>query len=153
MANFNADNAAAKASSPPTRVKVNKQHGRIRWFESTYTAPASSPPGIGDTITWGDLPVGARVIGPLSSLNYAPGTPSSTLNVGDAASAARHLAATSVASAGNTALANPANGAASFETTDSSEAATNNCRLISTVAGAAIAANQVITLRVAYVLD
>lgn len=153
MANFNADLAAAKASAPPTRVKVNKQHGRVRWFESTYTAPGSGTPQIADTITWGDLPVGARVIGPLSSLNYSAGTASSTLNVGDAASAARHLGATSVASAGNTALANPSNGAASFETSDSSDAATNNCRLVSTVAGAAIAANQVITLRVAYVLD
>ena len=153
MANFNADLAAAKAATPPTRVKVNKQHGRIRWFESTYTAPASGTPQIADTITWGDLPVGARVIGPLSSLNYSAGTASSTINVGDAASAARYLAATSVAAAGNTALANPSNGAASFETSDSSDAATNNCRLISTVAGAAIAANQVITLRVAYVLD
>lgn len=153
MANFNADNAAAKASTPPTRVKVNKQHGRVRWFESTYTAPASGTPQIADTITWGDLPVGARVIGPLSSLNVSAGTASSTINVGDAASAARHLAATAITSAGNTALANPANGAASFETSDASETATNNCRLISTVAGAAIAANQVLTLRVAYVLD
>jgi len=153
MANFNADNAAALAALPPSRVKVNKQHGRVRWFESTYTAPATSTPQIADTITWGELPVGARVIGPLSSLNYSVGTASSTINVGDAASAARHLAATSVASAGNTALANPSNGAASFETTDGSGAATDNCTLISTVAGAAIAANQVITLRVAYVLD
>jgi hypothetical protein len=153
MANFNADNAAALASTPPTRVKVNKQHGRIRFFESTYTAPATGTPQIADKIVWGKLPLGARVVGPLSSLGYAVGTASSTLNVGDAASAARHLAATSVATAGNTALANPANGAASFETSDASGGATDNCTLVSTVAGAAIAANQVITLRVAYVLD
>lgn len=153
MANFQADNAAAVAAVPQTRNKTNKQHGRIRWFESTYTAPASSTPQIGDTIEWGSLPLGARVIGPLSSLNCSAGTASSTINVGDAASAARHLAATAITSAGNTALANPANGAASFETSDASSAATNNCKLLSTVAGAQIAANQVITLRIAYVTD
>lgn len=153
MANFNADNAAAVVATPQARVKTNKQHGRIRWFESTYTAPASGTPQIADTITWGKLPVGARVIGPLSSLAYSAGTASSTLNVGDAASAARHLAATAINAAGATALANPASGAASFETSDDSAAATNNCTLISTVAGAAVAASQVITLRVAYVVD
>jgi hypothetical protein len=153
MANFNADNAAAVAAVPQTRVKANKQHGRVRWFESTYTAPAAGTPQIGDTITWGKLPVGARVIGPLSSLNYSAGTAASTINVGDAASAARHLAATAINAAGNTALANPANGAASFETSDASGTATDNCSLVSTVAGAPIAANQVITLRVAYSVD
>lgn len=153
MANFNADNAASTVAVPQTRNKTNKQHGRVRWFESTYTAPATGTPQIGDTITWGTLPTGARIIGPLSSLNQSAGTASSTLNLGDQASAARHLAATSVAAAGNTLLANPANGAASFETSDNSGGATDNCTLRSTVAGAAIAANQVITLRVAYVTD
>ena len=153
MANFQADIAAALAATPPSRVKSNKYHGSIRWFESTYTAPSSSPPQIADTIEFGSLPVGARVIGPLSSLNYSAGTASSTLAIGDAASAARHLAATAINAAGNTALANPANGAASFETSDNSAAATNNCKLLGTVAGAAVAANQVITLRVAYVVD
>ena len=83
MANFNADNSASTVAIPQARNKVNKQHGRLRWFESTYTAPASSPPQIADTITWGTLPIGARIIGSLSSLNCAVGTASSTLNVGD----------------------------------------------------------------------
>lgn len=153
MANFNADNAAAAATVPPSRVKSNKQNGRIRLFESTYTAPAAGTPQIGDTITWGELPLNARVIGSMSSLNYSAGTAASTINVGDAASAARHLAATAINAAGNTALANPANGAASFETSDTSGGATDNCTLVSTVGGAAIAANQVITLRIAFVTD
>lgn len=153
MTVFYGDNAATTIAVPPTRNKVNKQHGRVRWFESTYTAPASGNPQIADTIVWGTLPVGARIIGPLSSLNCADGTAASTLNVGDAASAARHLAASSVADPANFLLANPANGAASFETTISSGTATDNCTLISTVAGAAILAGQVITLRVAYVTD
>jgi hypothetical protein len=153
MANFNADNAASTVATPQSRNKANKQHGRVRWFESTYVAPAAGAPAIADTITWGTLPVGARIIGTLSQLNYSVGTASCTLNVGDSASAARHLGATSVASAGATLLANPANGAASFETSDASGTATDNCKIISTVAGAAIAVNQVITLRLAYVVD
>ena len=153
MANFFADNAAATVAVPKGRTKANKQGGRIRWFESTYTAPAAGAPAIADTITFGTLPVGARIIGPLSSLNVSAGTASCTLAIGDAATANRHLAATGITSAGNTLLANPANGAASFETSDASGTATDNCTIRGTVAGAAVAANQVITLRLAYVTD
>lgn len=153
MATFYSDIAAAGVATPPTRVKANKRGGRLRIFEATYTAPASSPPGIGDVIVWGDLPVGARVLEHLSELAYSAGTASSTINVGDAASATRYLAATSVAAAGVTAIGSPANGAASFETSDASSAATNNTRVQSVVAGAAIAASQVITLRLVYAQD
>lgn len=154
MANFNADNATNQAAVPPVKVKVNKQHGRVRFFESTYTAPATGMPAIADTITWGSLPVGARVIGHLSQLRWGTGTASSTLNVGDAASAARHLAATAITTAGSAVPeAASAAGVASFETTDNSDLATNNCKLISTIAGAGLAANQALTLRMAYVMD
>lgn len=146
--------ATNNAATPPTRNKVNQLHGRQRYFESTYTVPASNGPIIGETITWGDLPLGARLLGHLSELSWSAGAASSTLNLGDAASAARHLAATAVTTAGTAVpRAAQANGAASFETSDSSTAATNNCRLISTVAGAALQAGQVITLRATYVLD
>src|SRR3546814_18837277 len=100
MANFNADNAAALASTPPTRVKVNKQHGRIRYFESTFDAAVQGAPAVADTITWGSLPVGARFVGHLSQLNWSTGTASSTLTLGDAADADRHLAATAIPTAG-----------------------------------------------------
>lgn len=153
MANFQADLAANLAATPQIRNKANKQGGRIRWFESTYTAPASGTPQVGDTIEFGSLPLGARVVAPLSSLNYSAGTASSTLAIGDQVTPARHLAATAINAAGNTALTNPANGAASFETSDNSNTSSNNCKLLGTVAGAAVAANQVITLRVAYVQD
>lgn len=153
MANIKADNAAAVAAVPQARVKANKQGGRVRWFESTYNAAVHGVASIADTIEFGALPVGARIIGPLSSLNYGAGTASSTLAIGDTASANRHLAATAITSAGNTALANPSNGAASFETSDASGTATDNCKLLGTVAGAATGAAQVITLRVAYVVD
>lgn len=151
MANATADLRANAIATPPVRTKANRLNGRVRWFEATVT-PAVAV-AIGETITWGDLPIGARVIGHLSQLNFSAGTASSTLNLGDAASAARHLAATAINAAGvATPQAQSANGA-QFEVTDASEAATNNSRLISTVAGAAIPIGQVLTLRVAYVND
>jgi len=153
MANFQADIAANLAANPQARNKANKQGGRLRYFEATYTAPASGTPQIADTIEWGRLPVGARIIPHLSRIDWSAGTSSSTLNLGDSASAARHLAATAITTAGNAALTTPANGAASFETSDASNTATDNTKLVSTVAGAQVAANQVITLRVAYVQD
>jgi hypothetical protein len=93
-------NGPAFGNGPATRVKANKQGGRIRFFEAQYTVPAS-PPAIADKIVWGKLPVKARVIGHLSQLNWGTGNASSsTLNLGDNVSAARHLAATAVTTAG-----------------------------------------------------
>lgn len=152
MANFNADNATAIAAVPPTKVKVNKQHGRQRHFESTIVVPVGGI-AIADTITWGTLPAGCRIVGHQSQLNWATGAASSTLNVGDAAVPARHLAATAVATAGVAITQAQSASGASFETSDNSVGATNNCTLLSTVAGAALLAGQVITLRVTYVLD
>lgn len=145
--------ATNNAATPPVRNKVNTFGGRVRFFESTYTVPASAGPGIGETITWGSLPLGARVLGHLSRLRWSAGAASSTLNLGDAASAARHLAATAVTTAGSATPDVAETGGASFEVTDVSTAATNNGTLISTVAGAALQAAQVINLRIAYVLD
>src|SRR3546814_14171531 len=94
-----------------------------------------------------------RSVGHLSQLNWSTGTASSTLTLGDAADADRHLAATAITTAGVAVPDDQSASGAVFETSDASAAATNNCQLVSTVAGAAIGASQVITLRVAYVLD
>lgn len=153
MTTYASDLVTNLAATPQVRNKSNKLGGRIRWFEATFTSPATGNPQIADVIQWGRLPVGARVIAPLSSMNCSAGTASCTLNIGDAASATRYLTATGVTSAGNTLLANPANGAASFETSDSSGTATDNCMVQSVVAGAAVATGQVITIRLAYVCD
>lgn len=147
MSNFNADNAAATAATPQTRIKVNKQHGSIRYFESTYDAAVSGAPQIADTITWGDLPVGARVLSHLSQLSFSAGTASATATVGDAVSGNRHLAATSITSAGTADLTSNAAGIASYEITEATKT------LTSTIAGAAVGASQKISLRIAYVLD
>lgn len=153
MASGTADIQTNLAATPPVHSKVNRLNGRIRHFEATYTVPAASGPGIGETITWGALPKGARILGHLSKLYWSTGAASSTLNLGDAASAARHLAATAVTTAGNAVPEAAAASGAQFETSDDSTAATNNCNLISTVAGAALQAAQVLTLKVAYVTD
>lgn len=145
--------ATNNAATPPAKNKVNQFHGCVRFFESTYTVPASSGPAIGETIAWGALPLGARVLGHLSRLRWSTGATSSTLNLGDAASATRHLAATAVTTAGTATPDLAEFGGASFEVTDVSTSATNNGTLISTVAGAALQVGQVISLRIAYVLD
>lgn len=152
-------NGPASGLAPATRVKANKQGGRIRIFEATFTVPAS-PPIVADKIIWGKLPVKSRVLGHLCSLSFSAGAASQTLNLGDNASAARHLAATSVTAAGlATPQAQSASGA-SFETSDDTAnqansfvSATDDCTLISTVAGATLTAGQVLTLRMAYAQD
>lgn len=143
---------------PVTRVKANKQGGRIRIFEATYTVVGTV--AVADKIVWGKLPVRARVLGHLAQLNWATGAASSTLNLGDNVSAARHLAATAITTAGTaTPQAQSASGA-SFETSDDTAnvgnsfvSATDDCTLISVVAGATLQVGQVITLRVPYVCD
>ncbi len=107
MASFPADLQAtvdgpAYGAPAATRTKVNRQNGRIRFFNAIYRAPASgSAPAIGDKIIWGQLPQGARVLGHLSRLDFNTGTASSTVNLGDQFVPARYLAATSVATTGN----------------------------------------------------
>ena len=152
------NNGPAYGNAPATRVKVNRLNGRVRWFEATYTVAGTV--AIGDKIVWGQLPVGARVLGHLSKLYWATGAASSTLNLGDNVTAARHLAATAVTTAGSAVPEAAAASGAQFEVTDASNnvgnnfgSTTDNATLISTVAGAALQVGQVITLKVAYVTD
>lgn len=153
MANATADIKTAQVNTVPTRVKTQSFFGRIRIFEATYTVPATGGPGIGETISWGKLPVGARTLGNMGKLYFGTGAATSTLNLGDAAVPARHLAATAVTTAGN-AVPEAANAAgAQFQASDASGTATDTCDLVSTVAGAALAAGQVLTLRFPFVCD
>lgn len=151
-------NGPASGNAPATRVKANRIGGRQRIFRATYTVAGTV--AVGDKIVWGKLPVKSAIIGFLSQLRWSTGAASSTLNLGDNVSAARHLAATAVTTAG---LATPnvaeTNGAI-FETSDDSNSvangftsATDDCTLISTVAGATLQAGQVITLTITYVQD
>jgi len=164
MANYFADvqnvvNGPAYGQPLATRVKTNKHGGRLRYFEAFFVVPAGTL-AIADKIIWGKLPVKSRVLGHLSRLRWSNGAASSTLNLGDNVTAARHLAATAVTTAGTaTPDAAEVNGA-TFETSDDSNtaanaftSATDDCTLISTVAGASLAAGQVISLVVVYVQD
>ncbi len=233
-ANFPADLQAtvdgpAYGFPPATRAKVNRQNGRVRYFNAVYRAPASgAAPAIADKIVWGKLPVGARILGHLSRLDFHTGTASCTLNLGDQFVAASHLAATAITATGSatpsaatftttavadvtinsttlsgvkslgaftvggivtgtgiptgayvtavdkqaktvtiSAAATATNAAvtittfgAPFETSDDTSnianayaSTTDDCTLISTVAGAQIANNQMLSLQIAYVCD
>jgi hypothetical protein len=64
-------------NAPATRVKANKQGGRIRIFEATYTALGTEV--VGAVIVWGKLPMKARTLGYLGRLRWSAGAASSTL--------------------------------------------------------------------------
>lgn len=145
MAIFYSDLRTNTVANPPVKNQVNKHGGRVRYLQAVYTAPATGTPQIADTIEWATLPKSARLASG-SKLFWSTGTAASTINLGDAASPARYMAATAITTAGSgSAEAHLANGGV-FETTGEGQ-------VISTVAGAAIAANQVITAHLYYTLD
>ena len=143
MANYNASVRASALGAAKDKLNASSAHAVVKYIMSTYTVPAGTL-AIADTITWCQIPKGARVIGNMSKIYFSAGTASSTINLGDSGSAARFLAATSVASAGSAVPeAANASGANHIYTADTN--------LVSTVAGAVLAAGQVITLHLAYV--
>jgi hypothetical protein len=154
MANVNGDVRAAQIASPPVQLKVNRYHGRIRFAEFRATNAAAGGVAIGEDIVFGRLPRGARVIPHLSRLDWSAGAASSTVAIGDPANTSRYLAATSVTAAGGAALTNPANGAATYETTNDTEGSASDDTLIrGRVAGANLQASQEFCLRIAYTMD
>lgn len=147
-------------ATPPVRVKVNRLHGRIRFALGLWAANAVAPQ-IADVLYFVRLPVGVRILGYLSRLSFNAGTAASTMNLGDNASAARHLAATAINAAG-VAVPDAVTknlGVTPFETTDDTRdgtglgSATNDCDLRGTVAGAVVAVTQNLALYMAYVQD
>lgn len=152
-------NGPANGNAPATRIKANLQGGRIRVFQASYTVPAGGL-SIADKIVWGKLPIKARVLGHLGYVSFSAGTASCTLNLGDNASAARHLAATAINAAGTAVPSVASASGASFETSDDTAnqgnafvSANDNCTLISVVAGAGMPAGQVVTVCLPYVCD
>lgn len=126
MANFTADQQYM-IDTPGVRSKANRSHGRVRYFNSVFRAPASgAAPAIGDKIIWGKLPTGARILGHLSRLDFNAGTASCTINLGDQFVPARHLAATSIAAASSaTPSASVFIGSGTADTTVNSKMLTN----------------------------
>jgi hypothetical protein len=152
MASQNATVAAARTATPQTLVAGNQQGGELKVLFSTLANPPSGGVGVGETISWGFLPLGARVV--FGYMTWSTGTASSTLNLGDRATPARYLAATAVTTAGNATLNPPAtnaSGAAGFVTSVAAPgAATDHTEILSVCAGAVVAANQTLTLMLAY---
>ena len=141
--------AAARVAYPQTLVKPNLQGGDLQVFISTYTVPVGGQ-AIGDIISWGYLPFGARLM-PGTAIYCAAGTASSTLNLGDPVTPARYMAASSVASAAKLpAEAQFTNGALAEVTIVKPGDATDTSELRSVVAGATLLAGQVITLVAVY---
>jgi len=149
MATVLASLAAARVAYPQTLVKPNLQGGDLQVFISTYTVPVGGQ-AIGDIISWGYLPFGARLM-PGTAIYCAAGTASSTLNLGDPVTPARYMAASSVASAAKLpAEAQFTNGALAEVTIVKPGDATDTSELRSVVAGATLLAGQVITLVAVY---
>lgn len=158
--NFFSDVVTNLNAAPPVRVKVNRLHGRIRFALGLWAANATAPQ-IADILYFVRLPKGVRILGHLSQLSFNAGTAASTMNLGDNASAARHLAATAINAAG-VAVPDAVTknlGVTPFETTDDTRdgtglgSATNDCDLRGTVAGAVVAVTQNLALYMAYVQD
>lgn len=145
MATFNASLAAARVAFPQTLVKPNAQGADVQVFISTFTVPAGGL-AIADVISWGFLPLGARLM-PGSAVFCAAGTASSTINLGDAVAPARYMAASSAAAAAKLpAEAQFASGALFEVGVVKPGDATDQSEIRSVVAGAALLAGQVLTL-------
>lgn len=152
MANIKANVSAGNLSSQQ-RVPSNLFIGRMRWLEATVTIPATGGPAVGETIEWCTVVPGTRFLTGFMHLSFSAGAASSTINLGDAVNPTRYLAATAVAASGNALGSWPTAGVTDYATTENAPGAKNDCTLVSTVAGAALAPGQVITLRIPFVND
>ena len=149
MPTFNASLAAARVAFPQTLVKPNVQGADVQVFISSFTVPVGGL-AIADVISWGFLPLGARLM-PGTAIFCAAGTASSTLNLGDPVTPARYMAAASVASAAKLpAEAQFASGGLFEVAVVKPGDATDQSELRSVVAGAGLLAGQVITLVALY---
>ena len=161
MANFFSTEVTSLNAAPPVKVKVNRLNGRLRYAFGQFTNPASSGAGIADIIYFTRIPRGGRILGWMSSVSWSTGTASSTMNLGDSVTAARHLAATAITTAGNATpqVVTSSNGVAGYEVTDETRdgtgvpTSTNDSDLRGTVAGAVVAASQIIATHMVYVQD
>jgi hypothetical protein len=141
---YAAEYTNAYVSTPPVKNSAAQLGGRIRIFRGTYTQGASVG-SVGDIVFFGKLPAGATpVLG--GKCYFSNGTASSTLKIGVTGSDAAFIAATSITTAGSLALEAFAAAGAVLKTTAEVD-------VIGTVAGAGIAANQVLTAWIPYVLN
>lgn len=141
---YSAEYANAFVTTPPVKNSAAQQGGRVRIFRATYTQ-GTTIGNVGDIVYFGVLPNGATpLLG--GKAYFSTGTASSTLKVGLVGNDACFIAATSITTAGSLALeAFAASGAVIKTSADTA--------IIGTVAGAGIAAGQVITAWIPYVMN
>ena len=151
MANQSAPLSLARTSRPQGLASGNAQSGKLRAFSQQFINPAAGGVLIGEFISWGFLPRGARIVG--GQLSCSAGAASSTLNLGDPASPARYLAATGVTSAANTPvipLPNAVGGPGFVVDVVAQGQATDQSEIRSVCAGANLQANQTFNLTLFY---
>lgn len=141
---YSTEYANAYNTTPPVKNSAAQLGGRLRIFRATYTQ-GDSAGSIGDIVHFGKLPAGATRI-PGGKCFFSTGAASSTLKIGVTGADADMCAATSVTTAGSIALdVFAASGAVSTLTAEK--------EIIGTVAGAGLAANQVLTVWQPYVMN
>ncbi len=135
-------NMTKMRTNPIQKVGVVDFGARVRYINEVYVQSGAGT--IGDVIHLPTPPVGAKILASLSTVSFSAGVASATLAIGKTDSAAALKAATSITAAGSFSLTEPAAGADDVTIGSDEE-------LIATNAGAAIAANQTIRFRIAYV--
>ena len=120
---------------------------RVKVLVDSYTAVGSGEDAA-SAITFATLPTGATILGIVTFANGA--TSSLTISVGDADSAARHLAASATNWATAQMLLIPALGVLPGRVVGTS---TNDNRILVTTAGAALTSGQVYGIMVFYSFD
>jgi hypothetical protein len=133
-------------TTPPVKNSAAQLGGRIRIFRATYTQGASVG-AVGDIVYFGKLPQGATPV-PGGKAFFSTGTASSTLKIGLTGSDACFAAATAITTAGTFTLDVFAASGAVLK-----NSGTTDLEIIGTVAGAGIAAAQVITVWQPYVMN
>lgn len=99
MASVKGSNFTKRTASPIEKVVASENHGRLRVQYDTYEASSLAS---GSDISVARLPSGAVVYDIIVHFDALGG--SSTISVGDSGAAARYIAATSTASAGQMAM-------------------------------------------------
>lgn len=130
---------------------------RIRRFFREYVAPAAAPPQIADTIYFGTLPRGARVIRSQPGVvSCNAGVAAATMAVGarttkdkTAISATQFSTALAITAAGE----KPMVGGAAYASGVADYVPAEEIDVFGTIAGAAVAVNQRIMVEILYVLD
>lgn len=143
---YSAEYTNAYVSTPPVKLSAAQLGARVRMFRATYTQGAAIG-AVGDIVCFGKLPPGATPV-PGGKCFFAAGTAASTLKIGLTGSDACFAPATAITNAGSVALDTFAASGAVLKNTG-----TTDLDIIGTVAGAGIAAAQVITVWQPYVMN